>query len=152
MNDSSAFRQKKKQTKKTTNYSAMYKMVWIVTKGFTKPKKKKKKRNWVSSAPNRRNKAKYKMFPFVLSGCSTGSLETCTHIISIHKTYSLFVPNAETYYFIIYFYMGICVGFEQTIKHKILHSLPKYYNELRTADLHKMASMFHQTYWQFCND
>ena len=84
------------------------------------------------------------MFPSVLSRCSTGSLETCTHIISRPKTYSLFVSTAKTYYFYYLFYMGICVGFEQTIKHKILHSLPRYYNELQTAHLHKMASMFHQ--------
>ena len=40
--------------------------------------------------------------------------------------------------------MGICVGFEQTIKHKSLHSLLRYYNELLTAHPHKRASTFCQ--------
>ena len=104
----------------------------------------KRRRNWVASPPSRRNEVKYKMFPSVLSRCGTGSLETCTHIISRPKTYSLFISTAKTYYFYYLFYMGICVGFEQTIKHEIPNSLLRYYNELQKACPHKMASMFHQ--------
>ena len=70
------------------------------------PLDKKKREKWVASPPIRGKKVKYKMFPSVLSRCGTGSLETCTHIISRPKTYSLFISTAETYYFNYLFYMG----------------------------------------------
>ena len=65
------------------------------------PKKKKNQRKWVASPPIRRNKVKYKMFPSVLSRCGTGSLETCTHIISRPKSSlnSFLLPKHYYYYY-----------------------------------------------------
>ena len=40
--------------------------------------------------------------------------------------------------------MGICVGFEQTIKHKIQHVPLRHYDGFRTARPHKRTSTFHQ--------
>ena len=96
------------------------------------PSYTKKKRNWVASPPNGEI-TKYKMFPSVLSRCSMGSLETCTHIISRSKTYSLFISIAETYYYYYYYYYYYIIIMINIII--IINYYYYYYLLLFTCDL-----------------
>ena len=95
-------------------------------------------------------------FNLSLSGCSMGSLETCTHIISRPKPIYSFPLLKLIIIIFYYYYLGIGVGFEQPIrytkfqqvpdivtgskqpiKYKILPVLGRYCKGLQTVHPHK---------------